>query len=280
MLAHEPLVCWGGGMIESTDRTVTGSLGELAVREWKPANPAWIALIAHGYGEHSGRYQWVAERLAGAQALVCVPDHIGHGRSPGDRVYFEDADVLLADLDAVRRELTAEHPGLPIVLIGHSMGGMLAARYAQHHQGKLSAVVLSGPVLGTWHVLDLLEHDEIPDTPIDPNTLSRDLQVGADYLDDPLVWHGPYRRATLRAIDDCLLAINEGPALELPTLWIHGEDDELVPEADTRTGIDRIRGRDFHEHVYPGARHELFNETNKSEVIADVLNFTGRSLNS
>ncbi|GAA2338001.1 alpha/beta hydrolase [Saccharopolyspora halophila] len=267
-------------MIESTDRTVSGSLGELAVHEWSAASPAWIALIAHGYGEHSGRYQGLAERLVGARALVCAPDHIGHGRSPGDRVHFEDAEVLVADLDAVRRELAAEHPDLPIVLIGHSMGGMLAARYAQHHQRHLAAIVLSGPVLGTWHVLDLLEHDEIPDTPIDPATLSRDPEVGADYLADPLVWHGPFRRATLRAIDDCLLAINEGPSLERPTLWIHGEDDELVPEADTRTGIDRIRGHDFHEHIYPGARHELFNETNKAEVIADVLNFTGRALNS
>ncbi|MEV4734572.1 lysophospholipase [Saccharopolyspora sp. NPDC049426] len=267
-------------MIESTDREVAGSLGTLAVREWSADNPGWIALIAHGYGEHSGRYEWVAEQLVHARAVVWAPDHIGHGRSPGDRVHFEDAEVLVADLEALRREVTAQHPDLPVVLIGHSMGGMLAARYAQEHQRRLAAVVLSGPVLGTWHVLDLLEHDEIPDTPIDPATLSRDPEVGAAYLADELVWHGPFKRPTLRAIDDCLLAINEGPALEIPTLWVHGEDDELVPEADTRTGIDRIRGHEFHEHIYPGGRHELFNETNKSEVMTDVRNFIGRALNS
>ncbi|RRO15394.1 alpha/beta fold hydrolase [Saccharopolyspora rhizosphaerae] len=265
-------------MIEPTDREVAGRLGTLVVREWSADDPAWIALIAHGYGEHSGRYQWVAEQLVDTGALVWAPDHIGHGRSPGDRVYYDDAEVLVSDLEALRTEVTAQHPDLPVVLIGHSMGGMLAARYAQLHQEHLAALVLSGPVLGTWHALDLLEHDEIPDTPIDPATLSRDPEVGAAYLADDLVWHGPFKRATLRAIDDCLLAINEGPTLEIPTLWVHGEDDELVPEADTRTGIDRIRGQDFHEHIYPCARHELFNETNKTEVMTDVRSFVERVL--
>ncbi|MDA3648190.1 lysophospholipase [Saccharopolyspora indica] len=267
-------------MIESTDREITGRHGNLVVREWAATNPGWIALIAHGYGEHSGRYQWVAEQLVGARAQVYAPDHLGHGRSDGERVRFTDAESIVADLETLRQQIAAEHPGLPIVLIGHSMGGMLAARYAQEHQEHLAAVVLSAPVLGTWHVLDLLEHDEIPDTPIDPETLSRDPEVGAAYLADPLVWHGPFKRPTLRAIDSCLLAINDGPALERPTLWVHGEDDELVPEADTRTGIDRIRGDEFHEHIYPGGRHELFNETNKDEVMSDVLTFIGRELNS
>ncbi|PKW14068.1 alpha/beta hydrolase [Saccharopolyspora spinosa] len=267
-------------MIEPTDRVVSGRHCELAVREWSGTNPGWIALISHGYGEHSGRYQWVAEQLVGARALVYAPDHVGHGRSPGDRVYFEDAETVVADLETLRREVAAEHPELPVVLIGHSMGGMLAARYAQEHQEHLAAVVLSAPVLGTWHVLDLLEHDVIPDTPIDPATLSRDPEVGAAYVADPLVWHGPIKRATLQAVDDCLLAINDGPMLDKPTLWVHGEDDELVPEADTRTGIDRIRGSEFHEHIYPGGRHELLNETNKAEVMNDILTFIGRELNS
>lgn len=268
-------------MIEPTDSEVVGRGGApLAVRTWTASNPGWIALVAHGYGEHSGRYQWFAEQLVGARAVVCAPDHVGHGRSPGERVLISDADTVVADLEEVRKDVCAAHPGLPVVLVGHSLGGMFAVRYGQLHQQHVAAVVLSAPVLGTWHVLDLLEDAEIPDTPIDPDTLSRDPQVGQDYVADPLVWHGPFKRTTLRAIDECLQRINEGPALERPTLWLHGDDDELVPEADTRTGIDRIRGREFHEHIYPGARHELFNETNRSEVVNDLLTFVGRQLNS
>ncbi|MER2093030.1 MAG: alpha/beta fold hydrolase, partial [Saccharopolyspora rectivirgula] len=184
-------------MIEPTDREVPCLSGDLVVRKWAASEPNWVALLAHGYGEHSGRYQWIAEQLVADGAVVFAPDHAGHGRSPGKRVYIKDADTIVADLEAVRKQIADEYPDLPLVLMGHSLGGMFAVRYAQLHQEHLSAIVLSAPVLGTWHVLDLLEHDEIPDTPIDPATLSRDPEVGAAYLADELVWHGPFKRATL-----------------------------------------------------------------------------------
>lgn len=267
-------------MTEPGERAFACPSGDLVARTWSPTSPGWIALLVHGYGEHSGRYQWVAEQLLAAGAHVVAPDLVGHGRSPGERAKLKDAENIVADIEAVRQAIADENPGIPIVLIGHSMGGMLAARYAQHHQQHLSAVVLSAPVLGTWHFLDLLECEPIPDTPIDPSTLSRDAQIGRDYLADPLVWHGPFKRTTLTMFDHCLHAINNGPTLRLPTLWLHGEDDELVPEADTRTGIDRIRGgADFHEHIYAGARHEVFNETNAREVLDDVLSFVRREAN-
>jgi alpha-beta hydrolase superfamily lysophospholipase len=234
----------------------------------------------HGFGDHSGRYQRVAEQCVSARALMCAPDLAGHGRSPGERAVVDDASRLVADVEAVRLALAEEHPGIPIVLIGHGMGGMIAARYAQLHQENLSAVVLSAPVLGTWHYLDLLECDQIPETPMDPHALSRDPEIGREYVADPLVWHGSFPRATLAAIERCLHEINEGSTLRLPTLWLHGEDDEVVPEADTRTGIDRLRGREFHEHIYAGAHHDLFHETNASKVISDLLNFVGRELNT
>lgn len=273
-------LCCGEPMIEPTEREIDCQNGPRRVRTWQSQHPTWIALLAHGYGEHSARYQWTAEQLAGSRALVCAPDHLGHGDSPGERVLIRDAETIVADLESVRKVISEEYPDLPVVLIGHSLGGMFAARYAQHYQDRLAALVLSGPVLGTWHVLDLLECEEIPDTPIDPDALSRDPAVGRDYAADPLVWHGAFKRPTLRAIDSCLERINEGAQLRIPTLWLHGEDDEIVPEADTRTGIDRIRGSEFHEHVYPGARHEVFNETNKAEVLADVITFIGRELNT
>lgn len=267
-------------MSETSERivTVTCPSGDLQVRTWQANEPGWIALLAHGYGEHSGRYRWLAERLAQEGAAVHVPDHVGHGGSPGERALLTDAETVVADLEHIRQAAAREHPGLPLVLIGHSLGGMFAVRYAQKYPQVPSAIVLSAPVLGTWHVLDLLEYSEIPDTPIDPHTLSRDPQVGRDYLDDPQVWHGPFKRRTLQAIERCLRAINYGPALPAPTLWLHGADDELVPEADTRTGIDAVRGARTHEHIYPDARHEPFNERNRAEVLGDVLTFLNRVL--
>src|SRR5690606_2550545 len=119
---------------------------------------------------------WIAEQLVADGAEVFAPDRAGHGRSPGMRVYIKDADTIVADLEAVRKQIADEYPDLPLVLMGHSLGGMCAVRYAQLHQEHLSAIVLSAPVLGTWHVLDLLAPDEIPDTPTEAAPLSRHSQ--------------------------------------------------------------------------------------------------------
>ena len=265
-------------MVEPSQQLVHCSHDDLFVRTWSATEPSWVALVVHGYGEHSGRYQRVANQLVAEGATVCAPDHRGHGRSPGERVLIDDAEKVVDDLECLRAQLAEEHAAVPMVLIGHSLGGMFATRLAQRQQDRFQAVVLSAPVLGTWHVLDLLENTQMPDTPIDPETLSRDLEVGRDYVSDPLVWHGPFKRSTLMAIDRCLLAINEGPELRVPTLWLHGEEDELVPAADTRTGVDRIRGWDFHEHLYAGARHEVFNETNGADVVRDVVTFVRREI--
>jgi alpha-beta hydrolase superfamily lysophospholipase len=165
-------------------------------------------------------------------------------------------------------------------MIGHSMGGLIAARYAQLHGAGLAALVLSGPVLGRWHAVDeLLPLDEMPDAPIDTSTLSRAPAVGTAYTEDPLVWHGPFEKATIKALDTALRRINESGSLgALPTFYVHGGADELVRPADTRIGIEAIRGEDLTERIYSGARHEVFNETNRAEVLANVTAFIDRVL--
>ncbi len=253
----------------------TGVREKIAVRVWPAAEPRRVVVLAHGYGEHIGRYEHVADVLVRHGAAVYGPDHMGHGRSGGERVLINDFEDVVTDLHTVTERARAAHPGLPVVLIGHSMGGMIAARYAQRYGDGLAALVLSGPVLGPWiAITTLLELEEIPDIPIDTATLSRDPRVGAAYAADPLVWHGPFKRPTVEAFDRCLAAISSGGRLgALPTLWVHGAADELVPLAGTRTGIEEIRGDRLTEIIYPGARHEVFNETNRDEVLADLTAF-------
>lgn len=161
-----------------------------------------------------------------------------------------------------------------MVLIGHSMGGMIGARYGQRYGRELAALVLSGPVLGSWEPTKLADLPEIPDDPVDPSTLSRDPAVGEAYAADSLIWHGGFKRETLRALEAELTIINQGGNLgSLPTLWVHGEADQLVSIGPTREGIDNIRGVDLVEHTFPGARHEVFNETNRAEVLDVVVSF-------
>ena len=121
--------------------------------------------------------------------------------------------------------------------------------------------------------------DPIPEIPIDPAVLSRDPAVGEAYAADELVYHGPFQRATLEQLFEGVDRVAEGPPLgDLPTLWIHGSDDQLVPLELTRPAIDHLRGSNFTEKIYEGGRHESFNETNRDEVLGDVIAFLREAL--
>lgn len=260
--------------------TYNGHAGELAARSWTVEQPRYVAVLCHGYGEHIGRYEWVAGALNAHGASVYGVDHAGHGRSAGERVLITDYDDVVADFHLLVRAAKEENPGLPVVLVGHSMGGMVAARYVQLHGEELAAVVLSGPVIGSWAAVDtLLAVEEIPSTPVDPATLSRDPAVGVAYSEDPLVWHGDFKRPTLEALQEAMRRIASGGSFgELPVLYLHGEEDQLVPIGPSQAGIDAVRGAGTEVKTYPGARHEIFNETNKGDVLDDVREFVDRVL--
>src|SRR4051794_18443888 len=251
--------------------------GRIALHRWSAENPTFAAVIVHGYGEHARRYEHVAQALVGAGADVYAPDHLGHGESEGERASIQNMEDLVDD---VARVVELAGDGLPIVMIGHSLGGVVATHYAQRDDHGLAALVLSGPVIGgNPDLLGLVNLPEIPEIPIDPTILSRDPETGRLYAEDPLVYHGPFKRETLQAIVDSIEAVAAGGDFgDLPTLWIHGEQDALAPLAHARPAVERVRGSVFEERVYAGAQHEVFNETNRDEVIADVVAFIQRHI--
>ena len=265
---------------EPTEASLDGSAGRLHVSIWPNPAATFIALISHGYGEHIGRYGHVAERLVADGAAVYGPDHLGHGRSEGARALIEQGEDLTTDLHAVATLAREQHPGLPMILIGHSMGGLIATRFAQRFGDELTALVISGPAIGGNPGFEaLLEMDPIPEIPIDPAILSRDPDVGVAYAADPLVYHGPFRRQTLEALFAGVASVAERGSLgDLPTLWIHGTEDALAPLELTRAAIENIRGSNFDQRIYEGAAHEVFNKTNRQEVLDDVSAFLRRAL--
>lgn len=272
--APEPVASDG---VKRAEWTFAGSQGQVHAQSWSGEyEPSHVVVLVHGYGEHIGRYDHVAAALIHEGAVVYGLDHMGHGKSDGPRAILSDVDDVVADVDQLVDVADAAEPTIPLVMIGHSMGGLIATRYAQTHGDKLAALVLSGPAIGRADGLEaLLAMDEIPDVPLDPTVLSRDTTVGDAYVADPLVWHGPFQRPMLEAMLRANHAVNEAGSIDdLPILWVHGADDQLVPLENSQAGFDIIKGSGEAKAIaYPGAKHEIFNETNRAEVLADVVGF-------
>lgn len=267
-------------MREARDRQIElhGSEGRVSVRVWDHPGARRVVVISHGYGEHVERYDHVARTLRARGAAVYGPDHLGHGLSGGERVLITDVEHVVDDLVQVIERARAAHPGLPAVLVGHSMGGLVVTRLAQRAgRPPITGLVLSAPAIGLGPVLAQLAAVGFADVPLDVAALSRDPAVGEAYAADPLVWHGAWKGPTLAALGRAQDAVEQGPAFgDLPLLWIHGTEDAIVPIGFTKAAIERLRGADFTAHEHEGGRHETFNETDKERAIDLLCAFVER----
>src|SRR5438132_5139382 len=125
-----------------------GSEGSISVRVWEHPGARRLVVIAHGYGEHIERYDHVASALHARGAAVYGPDHLGHGRSAGERVLIANLEHVVDDLVRVVERAQAAYPGRPVVLLGHSMAALIATRLPQRAEGpRLPGLVLSGPAI-------------------------------------------------------------------------------------------------------------------------------------
>jgi alpha-beta hydrolase superfamily lysophospholipase len=261
------------------ERTFPGSEGEVFYRMWPPhGDTRSIAVLVHGYAEHSGRYAHVAEALAAIGCAVYAEDHMGHGRSEGERALITDFEHVVDDLTTLTGIARRDLPGRPVVMFGHSMGGLLASRYAMRHPGELAGLILAGAVIGDWHwARDVLARGEMPDPPVEWDGMSRDPEAVAGYASDPLVYRDRYKRALLEAEVVALDRFNaESDRVTIPVLFLHGCADPFVSYETSLEAARRFPTDDLTVRLYEGARHELVNETNRDEVIAEIVDFVGR----
>ena len=164
------------------------------------------------------------------------------------------------------------------MLIGHSMGGLLAARFAQDHASEVSGLVLLGAVIGDWDwARQALAEPELPPAATDFSGMSRDSETVESYATDPLIYRGQYKRPLLEAeivaLETFQARIN---SLQMPILFCHGDADPYVDYKQSLAAVESMPAVDRTIRIYPGARHELVNETNKEEVIEDVAQFVAR----
>jgi alpha-beta hydrolase superfamily lysophospholipase len=266
-------------MVVRSEHTFDGSEGTVYYQRWLPDAPARRAVvIVHGYAEHGGRYAHVAEALADDDTATYAADHLGHGRSDGERALIVDFELVVDDLERLVERVAADLPGLPVVMVGHSMGGLLTARYVQRNPDRLAGAAFLGAVIGDWQwAREVLALPELPPADSNPDGMSRDVEACRGYAEDPLVYHGTYKRPLLEAEVVALDRFNaEIDRITVPVCFMHGTEDPFVPYGDSLDAVQRMPAASRDLHLYEGARHELVNETNRAEVLADLAAFVGR----
>jgi alpha-beta hydrolase superfamily lysophospholipase len=250
---------------------------------WLPEQAARaIVVISHGLGEHGGRYAGLASRLVDKGHAVYAIDHRGHGRSSGPRANIERFDYLVADLGAFVGQARREHPDVPLVLLGHSMGGAIALACALKLQDDLRALVLSAPALAAGEALPAFKLWMVkllsslsPNTgalKLPPTAVSRDPEVVRAYESDPLVFHGAVPARTLAELLQAMQRLQQtAHELRIPVLVQHGTADLLVPRAAVyptyrQLGVAQSRSL----QVYEGLYHVVYNEPERDRVIGDL----------
>ncbi|MCZ8094682.1 MAG: lysophospholipase [Acidovorax sp.] len=259
----------------STLSPFTAADGEnLALHEWPvSANTPLrgLVVLVHGLGEHAGRYGALAEQLNAWGFAVRGYDHYGHGASAGPRGGLTSDTRLLDDLaDMIECTRARLPPGLPLVLLGHSMGGLVAARLVSLNLCPVDALVLSSPALdaGLGPVQKLLVSTLPRIAPnlrvgngLDAHYLSHDAQVVANYRADPQC-HDRISARLARFIADAGPAtVATAPTWAVPTLLMWAGADRLVNPAGSRAFAQAAPPAMVQSHCFEGAFHELFNET-------------------
>jgi alpha-beta hydrolase superfamily lysophospholipase len=251
-------------------------------RAWLPPEPQRLLVLVHGYAEHSGRYEHVGAWFAALGCAVHAYDHQGHGRSDGVRGHLRRFADLLDDLEVFLAGVRGEHPGLPAFVVGHSMGGLVVAAFVRERRPELVGAVTSGAALslaevpsGTLLLALRLLRRVVPrfgmTRPIAPEALSRDPEVGRAYLDDPLVFRRMSVSLAAEMFDAGRRTLPGGADVRLPMLLLHGEADPLCPAAGSQTFYEQLGTAGSDLRVYPGLRHEIFNEPEQESVFADLL---------
>jgi acylglycerol lipase len=251
---------------------------ELFIRSWRPADEPWaFVLLVHGIAEHSGRYEHVGARLAAAGLDVTAYDQRGFGASDGRRAFVATWAVVHDDLAHQLASVQARAGGRPVVVYGHSLGGLIALGYVLTDRPKPDALILSAPAIEAsipaWkRTLAKLLSRVAPNVEIknalDGADLSRDPVIAEAYFADPLNCHTTTTRFAAVAMGEQSRVKAALGGLAIPTLVIHGSADRIVPVASSE-GLESLPG--VTRRTYPDHRHELHNEPDGPEILDDVI---------
>ncbi len=276
--------------MKSEQGNFTGSGGvDIFWRAWIPDTIRAVVLIAHGLGEHSGRYEHVANALV-EQDLACFAlDHRGHGQSGGKRGHVLRFEEFECDLETLRRQAEDRFPDMSVFLIGHSMGGLICASYAITKGQGLAGLVLSSAALrvdvdepaiklAMGRLFSKILPSVTMSNGLEPEFISHDPEVVEKYKNDPLVhdrvsarWFTEFQAAIARAHD-------MAHQISTPVLVMQSADDKLVNPSGAREFYDRLTAEDSALQYWDGFYHEMFNEVERQKPISFMIEWMEKRL--
>jgi len=268
--------------VDRADVTFTGGDGlALYGQRWRPpGEPRGVVVIHHGLADHSDRYAGFAARLVHAGYAVWALDMRGHGRSAGVRVQIDRIDDLLGDLDRFVALVRSREPGRPIVLYGHSLGGLATALYAIERHPDVAGVVLAAPGIAfdappIQAAVIRLAAPLAPNAPVlavPHDQFSSDARVVAEMDGDPLIAQASGPARTARAAIDGIARVWAHPeALVAPLLVVHGASDRITAPSGSRDLVARAGAADRTLRIYDGLHHDVLRDPGGDRVAADVV---------
>lgn len=253
---------------------------KIFTREWRPpSQPRAVVVISHGFNAHSGQYEWVAQQFVAKGLAVYALDHRGRGRSEGERFFVQKFEDWTTDLATFIDSVKAREPGLPVFLLGHSAGGVIACGYALDHQDEIAGLIcedfayqVPAPAIALAilkgvsyvaphaHVFKLKNED-----------FSRDPAVVAALNADPLVANESQPSETIAEMvrADQLLKKSFGQ-FTLPLLILHGTADKVTRPSGSKEFYERAGSKDKTLKLYEGHFHDLLADVGKQQVMADI----------
>lgn len=244
-------------------------------------NAKAVILIVHGLAEHSGRYDYVVSKLNSYKYSVYRFDNRGHGKSGGERIFIDDYNKFINDVDEMIDLIKEENEGKKVFIIGHSMGGMIATLYGIKHPNKVDGIILSAGVTADKSGL-ISSNNKLSPNDMVENELSslicKNQDMINDYNNDSLVAH----QISGSMFIECNKAIkyiqDNLYEFKYPVLILHGEQDKIVFPEDSKTLFEHIGSRYKKIKIYKDMYHEILNEYDRDEVLKDINNWIRKEL--
>ncbi len=249
----------------------------LFTRRYTHAEPAAEIVLAHGFGEHSGRYKALVGHLTAQHYAITVYDHRGHGKSEGLEGHVDRFSDYVEDLDLFISLARSQSQSRRLFVIGHSMGGLIALSYAAAHMERVDGMVISAPLLGVAApippvklMIGRMAARWMPrlrlHNGLDPSHLSRSPEIAPAYTADPLVNFRVSARWFAEATKAMSEVMEAAPRIRLPMLILQGGEDRIASAATTGQFVIRLGSSDKEFGLYPALYHELFNEPERNEI--------------